>query len=75
MEMAETPNNKLNMQMPISISPKWVGYPNKKTQNAAGIIESPLAPKIGKNHGTTKSVSEIQNHHLPSVLNRITVMA
>jgi hypothetical protein len=76
MEMAQLPKNKQNIQMPISVFPKWLGFSNKIIQIAAGIILSPpLMRQIGKNHGTTKSVSEIQNHHFPFTLNRVSVIA
>ena len=75
MEMAANPSNKLNMQMPVRISAESLGYSNKITQIAAGIIVSPFMLQIGKNHGTTKSVTEIQNNHFPFVLNRVSAIA
>lgn len=74
METAGAPKSKQNMQMPISVSAKWLGYANKITQMAAGLIVSPLTSQIGKSHGTTNSTSEIHNHNRRSALNRVSAI-
>ena len=75
MATAGTPKNRLKKQMPVNDSPKWSGYANKITQMAAGGIASRLTLQMGRNHGMTKSVIEIQNHHFPLVLNFVSFMS
>jgi len=56
------------------LSAKWLGHLNRMTQMAAGISVTPLTLQIGKNHGTTKSTSEIPHHQRRSVLNRLSAI-